>query len=216
VRRALDADANLPEAHVAQGIIHRIEGNPAGVLDAIRAAQKLDSNDPEIMLWVGRSYMSLNRPLDAIGVLERALALRPRDYRLLSAFSDCSDMLGRKDVVANMLVRIREVLTDELERKPDNVYARGMFSIVLAQSGDHAAGAVQAERAIAEAPDDGTTLYNAACTFTYAGDHARAIQLLRDMVRSHPGFPRDWVRHDPDFAPLRPYPEFVELFGRPE
>jgi len=35
-------------------------------------------------------------------------------------------------------------------------------------------------------------------------------------VKSHPGFPRDWPRHDPDFAPLRSLPEFIELFGPAE
>jgi hypothetical protein len=32
------------------------------------------------MRWVGLSYMRLGRPTDAIAILERAVALRPRDY----------------------------------------------------------------------------------------------------------------------------------------
>src|SRR5204863_443063 len=80
----------------------------------IRAAQLLDSNDPEIMIWMGRSYMGLGRAEEAIAVLERALALRPRDYRVISAYADCSDMLGRGQVVAAMLARIREVLVEAL------------------------------------------------------------------------------------------------------
>jgi tetratricopeptide (TPR) repeat protein len=166
------------------------------------------------MLWVGRSYMNVGRPKDAIGVLDRALRLRPRDYRLLSAFGDCSDMLGRKEVVANNLERMREVLIEALERVPDDVYGRSMFSIVLAQSGEKEAGVLQAERAVAASHEDGRVLYNAACAFTYAGDLERAMKLLRQIVESHPGFPRDWPRHDPDFAALRERPEFVELFGR--
>jgi adenylate cyclase len=89
-----------------------------------------------------------------------------------------------------------------------------MLAIVLAQGGEKEAGVAQAERAIAEEREDGRVLYNGACTFAYAGDLERGMEQLRQLVRSHPGFPRDWVRHDPDLAPLRALPEFVELFGR--
>jgi len=100
----------------------------------------------------------------------------------------------------NSIFDLNRGLGGRTGRTPDNTYARGIFSIVLAQGGDPAAGVAQAERVLAEAPDDGTTRYNAACTFTYAGDHERAMQLRRDMVRTHPGFPRDWPRHDPGMA----------------
>jgi len=84
---------------------------------------------------------------------------------------------------------------------------------VLAQAGDHAAGIAQAERALAEEQEDGRVLYNAACTFAYAGQHDRAMEQLRALLRSHPGFPRDWLRHDQDLAPLRERKGFAELIG---
>jgi TolB-like protein/cytochrome c-type biogenesis protein CcmH/NrfG len=212
-RRALELDPDLPEAHVALGMVHRVNGNAAGFLEEVRAAHLNDSNHPEIMLWTGRSYMALGRPDDAMRVLERLLRLRPGDYRILSAYADCSDVLGRKDAVASAVERLREVLPEVLERTPDDTYARSMFSIALAQAGEIPHGIVQAERALADGRDDGRVLYNAACTFTYAGHHDRAMELLRDLVRFNPGFPRDWVRRDRDLSPLHARPDFIELFG---
>ena len=211
--RALALDPDLPEGHMARGTVFRARGEAAAFLDEVEAAQRLDSHDPEIMLWLGRSYMGLGRPLEAIAVLERALALRPRDFRIISAYADCSDVLGRKDIVAQSLARMSEVLPEVLDRAPDDAYARSIYSIVLAQSGDLATGATQAERALATPHEDGRVLYNAACAFTYAGDHARAIEVLGELKRTHPGFPRDWLLRDPDLAALRERPEFVELFG---
>src|SRR5207248_3561162 len=112
----------------------------AGVLEQVRAAQRLDSRDPEIMRWVGLSYMRLGRPEQAIAILERAVAQRPRDYRLLSAFGDCADMLGRRGVVTENLARMREVLLEALERAPDDAHARSLLSIVLTQGGEIAPG----------------------------------------------------------------------------
>jgi len=215
-RRALAIDDDLPEGHMALGMIHRAEGDYAGVLREVKAAQKLDSNDREIMLWVAASYVRLGRPQEGVDVLEHALRLHPRDVRFLSVYSDGSDMLGRKDVVARTLPRMREVCLETLERDPGDTYCRSMFSIVLAQLGEKEAGVAQAERALAENREDGRVLYNAACTFVYAGNLERAMEQLRNLVTSHPGFPREWPRHDPDLVPLRTFPEFIELFGRPD
>ena len=62
-----------------------------------------------------------------------------------------------------MLAAIREVLVETLARDPGNTDARAILAITLAQSGDAAAGVAQAERAIADAPDDGRIRYNVAC-----------------------------------------------------
>jgi TolB-like protein/Flp pilus assembly protein TadD len=212
--RAIELDHDLPAGHMALGLIHYAQGDHAAVLESIRAAQELDSHDPTVMLWMGASYMKLGRPQDAVDVLERALRLRPRDYRLLSAYSDSSDMLGRKEVVARTLVRMREVCLEVLERSPDNAHCRSMFAIVLTQLGDIDGGVAQAERAIAADPEDGRVLHNAACAFAHAGDPGRAMEQLRQLVATHPGFPRDWARRDPDFVSLRALPEFIELFGQ--
>jgi RecB family endonuclease NucS len=88
-----------------------------------------------------------------------------------------------------------------------------LLSIVLAQAGDPAAGIAQAERVIAEEQEDGRVFYNAACTFAYAGQHQRALDMLRRMVAMQPDYPRDWLRRDPDLAPLHAYPEFAEIVG---
>ena len=215
-RRALAMDPHLPEAHMALGILHRMADDPAAALEEVKAAQRMGSNSAEIITWIGRNTMTLGRPEEALPILERGLKAHPRDWKLISAYTDCADLLGRKEIVAEMLVRIREVLVERLERQPDDSHARSILGIVLAQGGDHAAGVAQAERALADEHEDWRVLYCVACTFTYAGLYDRAMEQLRTMLRQYPGYNRRWARRDMDLAPLRELPEFVELFGRNE
>jgi len=212
-RRAIELDPGLPQAHMALGYVYRFEGNAEGMLAEIRAAAPADTSDPLILQWAGWSLLTMGRPEEAVAILERAHRLHPRHYRIGSSLVDCYLMLGRRADERRVLAEIREVLVGILDREPDNVDARIILAIGLAQTGDAAAGIAQAERAIAIAPDDGRVRYNAACAFAHAGRPEQAIEQLRVMVGMVPNHLTDWVRRDPDFTSLRGHPEFVRMFG---
>src|SRR4029078_3380903 len=105
------------------------------------------------------------------------------------------------------------MLVHPLDHQPENYDARIILAINLAQLGEGAAAAAQAERAIASAPDDGRVHYNAACTFAHIGDTERALEELRAALRLTPDHPTDWMRRDPDLLSLHGHPEFVRLLG---
>jgi hypothetical protein len=69
-----------------------------------------------------------------------------------------------------------------------------------------------AERALALGGDEWSTLYNLACYHAYAGAPETALDLLERATASGGGDP-DWLRHDPDFAPLRGHPRFEALLA---
>jgi len=211
--RAIELDPELPEAHMAMGFLYRLEGNAEALLREIRAAARPDATDPLLLQWAGWTYMTLGRPEEAVGILERAHRLHPRHYRIASSLIDCYLMLGRREDEQRLLARVREILIETLDREPDNVDARIILAISLAQSGNAAAGIAQAERAIGLTPDDARVRYNAACTFAHAGEAERAIEQLKVMVGMVPNYLNDWVSRDPDLASLHGHPEFVRMFG---
>ncbi len=211
--RALVLDPGLPRARAALGRVHHLEGDRVALLEDLRAARLLDAHEAEVANWIGRAYMSLGRFDDAIEVLERAMAQHPRSFDLLSAYIDALVAAGRREREAELLARGRELLIEHLERDPHDAHARGLLAIALAQSGEHAAGIAQIEQALAEPREDGRVFYNAACTYAYAGDHARALAALRELFAAHPDYPRGWMRRDPDLAPLHAYEEFASLIG---
>jgi len=212
--RAIALDPDLPQAHLALGMIYRLEGNAEALIQEIRKAAPPETTDPQILHWAGWSYLTQGKLEEACATLERAHRLHPRHYRIASSLVDCYLSLGRREDERRMLDRLQEILTEVLDREPDNVDARVLLAIGLAQGGQRAAGIAQAERALAAAPDDGRVRYNAACAFVHAGEPERALAELRVMVQLVPDYLTDWIRRDPDFATLRNHPEFVRMFGQ--
>jgi TolB-like protein/Tfp pilus assembly protein PilF len=211
-QRALDLDPQLPAAHMAMGWIHRLDGDAAGALAQVEAARKLDSTDPEIMNWVALGYMRLGRPEEAIGILRRAVALHPREYRLLSPYGDCLDMLGLQDELRQVLARLIEVLLDTLAREPDNLIARAMLGTALVQQGQREEGLAQTRHSLAVPSEDGRVRYNAACAFAHAQMPEEAMEQLRVMLRENPGYIPDWLVKDPDLVSLHGRADFNALF----
>jgi tetratricopeptide (TPR) repeat protein len=141
-RRALAMDPHLPEAHMALGMMYRVMENPAASLEEVKAAQMIDSNSPEIITWIGRSHMALGRPNEALRVLERGLKAHPRDWKMISAYTDCADCWAAKSRGGDAGAHPRGAGG----ARPSRRYTPAAFGD-RAGSGDHTAGVAQAERA---------------------------------------------------------------------
>jgi adenylate cyclase len=69
-------------------------------------------------------------------------------------------------------------------------------------------GVAWAERAYAINPS--VCAYNVACTFSMAGQHERALEVLEEHVRTG-AVQLDWLVQDSDMDPLREYPRFQAI-----
>src|ERR1051326_6078963 len=77
-----------------------------------------------------------------------------------------------------------------------------MGSCALYDIGEHERAREWAERGLAMHPDEGTVLYNAACTFAKMGNIDEAIDCLQKAF--HQGFGhKEWMEHDPDLESVR-------------
>jgi hypothetical protein len=90
----------------------------------------------------------------------------------------------------------------ELSPWEASVAAKGM-----ADAGDLGAAADAMADALAEHPDNGHVLYNAACFEALAGRRDDALAHLRRAVELDPRT-RDWAAEDSDFDSIRDDPEF--------
>lgn len=64
--------------------------------------------------------------------------------------------------------------------------------------------------ALEEHPQDAGVLYNLACAESRGGEHAAALDHLREAIRLRESV-RESAREDPDFQAIRSQPEFAEL-----
>ena len=208
-QRALELEPGLPDAYYVELMVRRLEGDPQKVLEAIDKVLKTLPDDFQAREWAGWSYLALGQPEQALPILED---LTDR-YSALSHLGACYRMLGRDADADRTQDLLHERLVEILRRNPDTVHVRTLLAIALAREGDAEGAVAQAERAIALAPEDGRTHYNAACAFAIAGMPARALAQLQEGTKNLPSYLTDWPRRDPDLASLHTYPEFVKLFG---
>jgi Flp pilus assembly protein TadD len=79
------------------------------------------------------------------------------------------------------------------------------------QRGELARGIAALPRALGFAKQNPSILHNAACLLTRAGDHARAIECVRD-AKQHGYDKLEALRADEDLAPLRELTEFRAIW----
>ena len=211
--RALAIEPDLVEAYFALAAAHRYAGDHERELPQLDRILTLDSDHQHANEYVAWSWMSRGDPAKGLPVLERITALPTARYNAWSFLSMCYDMLHRDVDAKRAEERLFEALLDELRKRPDNVHARSLLGQRLIHRGQRDAGIAQVEMCLRIAPDDNRVLYNGACTLAVAGEHGRAMELLRQAALRVPGYIRDWPRHDPDLASLRSDPAFVAEFN---
>jgi adenylate cyclase len=210
--RALDLAPDLAEAHMAQGHLRSLGGDPEGARRAFERALELNPKLFEAWHYYARHCYSRGEYARAAELFERAHRARPDDFAplvfvasSLAALGDHAGSLATARRAANGLLR-------QLELEPDNLRAHYLASGVLHQVGRTEEGRAIAERALLLGPDDWSALYNVACFYSQIGDHEHALDLLERALQQGGGY-LEWIQHDTDLDPLRGMPRFQALLA---
>jgi tetratricopeptide (TPR) repeat protein len=111
-----------------------------------------------------------------------------------------------------MRLRMNEVLKQQLEIVPEDVRARILLSSNLASFGEADEAIRHLKTAVALRPNDGNTLYNAACTFGVLDRKPEALDMLKKAVVAGYGN-LNWAARDSDLDCLHDDAEFRKLVG---
>jgi len=210
--RPPDLAPDLAEAHMAQGHLRSLAGDPEGARRAFERALELNPSLFEAWHSYARDSYARGEYARAAELFQRAHRARPDDFTPLVFATSSLGALGDKAGALAMARRAANGLVRQCELEPDNVRAHYLASGVLHQSGRTEEGRQMAERALAMRPDDWSALYNAACFYSNIGEHERALDLL-ERALSHGGGYLEWMRHDTDLDPLRGLPRFQALLA---
>ncbi|HSD32201.1 MAG TPA: tetratricopeptide repeat protein [Gemmatimonadales bacterium] len=110
---ALRIAPELPQAHVAMGLVHALERDPEAALREYRIALEGLPNDPELWVRIGYAHRRLGHWDEVMAAFERVAALDPRNAEALA------------DLGANTLRQLRrypeaiELYTRSLALAPD-------------------------------------------------------------------------------------------------
>ncbi len=161
---------------------------------------------------LGRALLTSGRYEEAAALVERALEANGDDYNTYIPYGGCLERLGRKKEAENLRRRMTGVLRQQLEMVPEDVRARILLATNLAYFGEEEESIRHLQTAVALRPNDGNTIYNAACTYGVLGKKAEALETLKRAIAAGYGN-MNWAARDSDLDCLHDDPEFRRLVG---
>ncbi|HVM74653.1 MAG TPA: protein kinase [Candidatus Saccharimonadales bacterium] len=208
--KASNLAPDLPEVISARARIHYAQQH---FDDAIRLAKRAierqtDSEGAHDVLL--RAYFASGRYEDAAAFAESAMEIVGNDYNALIPLINCMEKLSRIADAERLRTREREVLTEQLQRFPDDVRARILLACDLAIMGQQDEAIQHIKIAVAMRPTDANILYNAACAYGVLKMKKEALDAFRRCVQA--GYHNAiWATSDPDLAVIHDDPEFQRL-----
>jgi len=162
---------------------------------------------------LGRALFASDRWEEAAALANRAIEANGDDYNVYIPFGQVLTRLGRIDEYKRLSEQMHNALRQQLELVPEDVRARILLANRLAEMGEADEAIRHLETAVALRPNDGNTLYNAACTYCLLEKKKQGLETFQKAVAA--GYSNlDWAKRDADLTCLREEPEFVALVSR--
>lgn len=211
--RALELEPDLAEAHVAYGHVLSLKRRYEEAEAEFTRALRLDPTLFEAYYLYGRASLARGDLESAADLFEEAHRVRPEDYQSIALRLTALKGLDRDEEERLVRAELLRVLDQHLELNPDDVRAVYFRAHVLAEIGRVEEARQWGQRALEMEPRDSSVSYNIACLEATLGNADRAMELLERTVDL--GFiHKDWLEHDPDFAPFRSAARFQALLKR--
>ncbi len=210
--RAMALAPDLPEVMVARArLFYAQKKYEESALMARRAIERKRDCDGSWNI-LGRALLSVGKYEEGASLIEQALDANGDDYNTYVPYGLCMERLGRKKEAEQCRERMNVVLKKQLELVPEDVRARILLATNLASFGEAEESIRHLQTAVALRPNDGNTLYNAACTYGVLSRKAEALETLKKAFAAGYGN-LNWAARDSDLDCLHDDPEFKKLVG---
>lgn len=214
--KALSLCDTIAETHVSRGLAFMINKDFGQADGCFQQAIGINPKLFEPYYFYARSSVHQGKFEQAAKLFEKAHNIDPAEYESALLLRQVYVQLGRADK-AEFWSRLGvEAALRRLEFQPDDVRAMYLAAAALSALGDRERADALAARALELQSDDPTTLYNVACYYCGSGRLDEAMDLLERGAGkgAKSRFSREWVEHDPDFAPLAENPRFKALLSK--
>jgi non-specific serine/threonine protein kinase len=159
---------------------------------------------------LGRAYFASDRFQEAAAIVDKALEASGDDYNVYVPYIASLMGIGNKEKALHVRDQQTKALERQLEVVPEDVRARVLLATNLAAVGKKEEAMRHTEMAVVLRPDDGNTLYNAACVYGVLEEKAPAMEMVRKALKA--GYANlEWMRRDSDLQCLHGDPEFESL-----
>ena len=179
LRQAVRLNPQDADAWNNLGLIAGEQENYAEALEDFRNSARADPNHLTAVENMMRIYQFQSRPAEAQQALEELLAKAPASPDLHLALAMA--LVGQNETTGG-----KRELERAIELRPTFVDAINNLGTVLLQTGDTPAALKQFERCRQLDPDFDRAVLNEALIYSRGGQTAKAQELLRAFVASHP------------------------------
>ena len=210
---ALELDPDLAEAHAARGLAVALNKRYDEAAKEFETAIRLNPKLFEAYYFYGRALHGQGKMEAAAEMFRKACEVNPDDYQAPRLLAMALNALGRQDEAKTVDLRGLQVIEKHVQMHPDDARALLFGATQHLQAGNRDKCREWTRRALAIAPDDPVTFYNAACNYSLLGEVETAIDCLENAVTSGMA-QKDWLDHDSDLDPLRAHPRFQALMQR--
>lgn len=183
------------ESEFEKGLALFNEGKYEQALPYFTKATEMDANHMKSYLYIGRSYLKLNRWIDAISPLKKAYTLAPQETTkaitgdLFNAFLGAGVAEFQKGNYRGAI----DFLKEGLNLKPGSKEALGQLGKTLLAFGTKLLGekripeAISAFReALQVSPNNFAAYLGLAKAFFQSGDFGKALQAVRESIKIDP------------------------------
>jgi TolB-like protein/Flp pilus assembly protein TadD len=213
-KRGLELEPDLAEMLVARAYIAFAQQQYGEAIDFARKAIERKWNCDGAYDVLGRALFSSGRLQEAADLVERAVEANGDDYYTYVPFLNALGAIGDKEGQRKLRGREMKVLENQLELVPEDMRARILLAVDYAELGRPEDAIRELKKAVALRPNDGNTLYNAACVYGVLGRKSESLEMLRRAkVAGYHNL--DWASRDPDLALLYDEPEFHRILDSP-
>jgi len=210
--RAMALAPELPEVMVARSrLFYAQKKYDEAELMARRAIERKRDCDGSWNI-LGRALLTNGKHEVAADLAEQAVEANGDDYNTYIPYELSLERLGRKKEAENLRRRMTVVLRQQLEMVPEDVRARILLATNLAYFGEAEESVRHVQTAVALRPNDGNTLYNAACAYGVLLRKTEALETLRRAISAGYGN-LNWAAKDSDLDCLHDEAEFRVLVG---
>src|SRR5580765_6705106 len=210
--RAMALSPELPEVMVARARLFYAQNKfDESELMAQRAIERKRDCDGSWNI-LGRALISQGKYEQGAKLTEQAMEANGDDYNTYIPYGICLENIGRLEEGLASRGRMNVVLRKQLETVPEDVRARILLASNLGNSGEADEAIRHLQTAVALRPNDGNTLYNAACTYGCLKMKPEALDTLKRALAAGYGN-LNWASRDPDLNCLHDSAEFRKLVG---
>jgi TolB-like protein/Flp pilus assembly protein TadD len=210
--RAMALAPELPEVMVGRArLFYAQKKFDEAELMARRAIERKQDCDGSWNI-LGRAMISQGKYEEGAKLTEEAMEANGDDYNTYVPFGVCLENIGRMEEGLKLRERMNVVLRKQLETVPEDVRARILLASNLGNAGDADEAIRHLQTAVALRPNDGNTLYNAACTYGCLKMKTEAMETLKRALAA--GYSNlNWASRDPDLNCLHDNAEFRKMVG---